>query len=73
MKNDETYRKADVLRRREYRKVLKAKSPLANENRFKGKRKEFIVRNQENKIKKIRHRRHPSHVHQRGNVVLKKL
>ena len=74
MKNDETYRKADVLRRREYRKVLKAKSPLANENRFKGKRKEFIVRNQENKIKKIRHCRHPLHVYQRGNVlVLKKL
>ena len=35
MKNAETYRKADALRKREYRKVLKAKYPLANENRLK--------------------------------------
>ena len=35
MKNAETYRKADVLREREYQKVLKAKNPLANENRLK--------------------------------------
>ena len=35
MKNAETYRKADALRKREYRKVLKAKNPLANENRLK--------------------------------------
>ena len=35
MKNAETYRKADALRKREYRKVLKAKSLLANENRLK--------------------------------------
>ena len=41
--------------------------------KFNGKRKEFIVRNQENKIKKIRHRRRPLQVRQRGNVVLKKL
>ena len=35
MKNAATYRKADALRKREYGKVLKAKSPLANENRLK--------------------------------------
>ena len=35
MKNAETYRKADALRKREYRKVSKAKNPLANENRLK--------------------------------------
>ena len=28
MKNADTYRKADALRKREYRKVLKAKKPI---------------------------------------------
>ena len=35
MKNAETYRKAGALRKREYRKVLNAKNPLANETRLK--------------------------------------
>ena len=35
MKNDETYRKTDSLRKRECCKVLKAKNPLANKNRLK--------------------------------------
>ena len=35
IKNAETYRKVDALRKREYRKALKAKNPLANENRLK--------------------------------------
>ena len=35
MKNGETYRKPDALRKRESREVLKAKNPLANESRLK--------------------------------------
>ena len=44
MKNAETHRKADVLREREYHKVLKAKNPLANENRLKIQREKKIYR-----------------------------
>ena len=43
MKNTETYRKANTLKKREYRKVLKAKNPLANENRLKIQREKKII------------------------------
>ena len=35
MKNAETYRKADALKKRACRKVLKAKNPLVHENHLK--------------------------------------
>ena len=53
MKNAETYRKADALRKREYRKVLNAKNPLANETRLKIQReKKWIYREKSRKQNK---------------------
>ena len=53
MRNSEAYRKADALRKRECRKVLKAKNPLANENRLKIQReKETIYREKSRKQNK---------------------
>ena len=46
MKNAETYRKAEALRKREYRKVLKGKNPLTNENRSKIQLKERVSSSQ---------------------------
>ena len=52
-KNTESYRKAEDLRKREYRKVLKAKNPLANENSLKIKReKKRIYRKKSRKQNK---------------------
>ena len=73
--NAETYRKADALRKREYRKILKAKNPLANENRLKiDWEKEIIYCEKSRKQNKENPTSSSSFTcTQRGNVVLKKL